>query len=425
MRIVHLLYIILLFAFVAPMKADTATEIILQKKAGITVSPIRFYSDSSFAGSTNITFTEGELFEIIGQSKKEHFDNTQTQTFRWYKVRSLAGQIGWIYGDNFAVVIPNNQVDTVLKPFFKTEAHFDNGFENAVIWAASVQGHDESVTKKTSDISPIYKEMYLIVTNDKGRSITLNYANDNESGKKLLKKLYIKDVTDNKIDEIITETVISTSGKELPEHYIEIFSFNSGALSKIFEERLTLTWEEDMPTPAYSKFVEIEGNEVRISYVDYLSCDKLIVGTAYNVKSLKSSERCLEYATSTFIWDKIKRNFEPLYKESRTPIYVYTEGSIALRKSPSIAATEKIAAIAADEKLLVFKHSDLVKVEKGVKKIENWLYVKHSSGVLGYVKADEIRFKDIEHALVLNNYYAKTPLLKTLWQAAAEFLSVK
>ncbi len=94
-------------------------------------------------------------------------------------------------------------------------------------------------------------------------------------------------------------------------------------------------------------------------------------------------------------------------------------------KTASLASSEKLATIAANEKLLVIKHSDLFKVEKGVKKVENWLFVKHASGILGYVKADEVSFKNIEHAPVLHEYYAKTPLLKQLWKSKAEFLSIK
>ncbi len=424
MRVIKFIYATLLFfTFTASAKGDTASQIILQKRAAVSVSNLRFYSDSSFTKSTEVTFTEGELFEIIGQTVKEHYDNTQTQTFKWYKARSLNGQTGWIFGDNLAVVIPNYHVDTLLKPFFKKEAHFDNGFENSVIWAATVEGHDEHVKDKSA--STIYQEIYLIVTNDKGRSITLNYAHENESGKKNLEKLYIQDVTDNKIDEIILETSIMTKDKNLPERYLEIYSFTSNTLEKIFEERLMLAWENDVPTPAFSKFVEIEGNDIRIAYVDYISCEKAILTPPYNVKSPTNQERCLEYVTYSFIWDKAKRSFVPFYKESRTPIYANTEGLTIIRKTPSLAPSEKLATIAANERLLVIKHFDLFKVEKGVKKVENWLYVKHASGTLGYVKADEISFKNIEHAAVLHEYYTKTPILKQLWKSKAEFLSVK
>jgi hypothetical protein len=111
--------------------ADTAAQIILTKRAAVTVSPVRLYADSSYSKQTETTFTEGELLEVLGESGREHLDNTQNQTFKWYKVRTTSGAIGWIFGDNLAVVLPEYLVDAPLRPFFKKSARFDNGFEKA------------------------------------------------------------------------------------------------------------------------------------------------------------------------------------------------------------------------------------------------------------------------------------------------------
>ena len=415
MRVLGIIFFISLFT--ASVKADTATQIILQKRAAVTVSPVRFYADSSFTKSTETTFTEGELFEIISETLKEHFDNTQTQTFKWYKVRSLNGQTGWIFGDNLAVVMPELLIDNRLKPFYKKEAHFDNGFEKSLIWVASSEGHD---VKKSN---PAYKELYLIITNDGGKSVNLNFSNINDLSKKYLQSIYFQDVTNNKIDEIIIETSNTTSDKEIEERNIEIYTFKAGSLSKIFEERLTLTWEEDVPSPAFSKFIEIEGSEIRIAYVDYVPCEKYSLRMPTDVRS-QTMERCLEYVTYSFVWDNAKRNFQPFYRESRAPLNGLIKKTLTLRKAPSVNS-DKIATLATDDKVLIIKHFDALKSEKGVKKIDNWLYVKHPSGIYGYVHADDIVFKNIEHAAVLKEYYNKTPLLKQDWTSAAVFLSVK
>ena len=415
MRIFGIIFF--LTTLIASVTADTATQIILQKRAAVTVSPVRFYADSSFTKSTETTFTEGELFEIITETLKEHFDNTQTQTFKWYKVRSLNGQTGWIFGDNLAVVMPELLIDSHLKPFYKKEAHFDNGFEKSIIWVASSEGHD---VKKSN---PTYKELYLIITNDDGKSVNLNFSNINDLSKKYLQSIYFQDVTNNKINEIIIETSNSTSDKEIEERNLEIYTFKAGTLSKIFEERLTLTWEEDVPSPAFSKFVEIEGSEIRVAYVDYVPCEKYSLRLPTDVRS-QTMERCLEYVTYSFVWDNTKRNFQPFYKESRAPLSGSIKKTLTLRKAPSVNS-EKIATLPADDKVLIIKHFDALKSEKGVKKIDNWLYIKHPSGIYGYIHADDVVFKNIEHAAVLKAYYDKTPLLKQDWTSEAVFLSVK
>ena len=67
--------------------------------------------------------------------------------------------------------------------------------------------------------------------------------------------------------------------------------------------------------------------------------------------------------------------------------------------------------------------NDIV-VEKGIKKVQNWLYVKHPSGALGYVPAHELVFKNSEYTTLLKNYYEQTPLLKADWKPEITFVKV-
>ncbi len=248
-------------------------------------------------------------------------------------------------------------------------------------------------------------------------------SNVNESGKKSLENIYFKDVTNNKIDDIIVHTQIKDNHKNLPERYFEIHTFRAGGLSKVFEEKLTLTWEEDVPSPAYSKFIEAEGSEIRIAYVDYLSCDRYSLGLLTDTRS-QTMERCLEYVTYSYVWDNAKKSFEIFYKESRTPLNSILTLKTTLYKTPSVSG-DKIAVLDPDEKVITIKHFDLIKSEKGVKKIENWLYVKHPSGIYGYIRAENAYFKNIEHAEVLKDYYNKPPLLKLDWKSDSVFVMMK
>ncbi len=410
-----------LFFFTFAVKASPASQIIMQKRAAVTVSTIRLYADSTYAKSTNVTFSEGELFEILGETVREHFDNSQNQTFKWYKVKALNGQTGWIFGDNLAVVMLERYVEYSLKPYYKKETQFDNGFEKSVVWMAAVEGHDDK-HRGTAFLNPPYKEFYIVVTNENGKSALLNYANVNESGKKDLQDIHFQDVTDNKIDDIIVQTNSVATGKTVEEKTLEIYSFKGGTLAKIFEERLTLTWEEDMPSPAFSKFVEIEGSTLRIAYVDYILCEKYNYGVKTDERS-KTQERCLEYATCSYVWDNRDRIFKPLYKESQTPVYATASKNVLMKKTPSVSSTV-LSTSKPNEKLHVIKHFEEMVVEKGKKKMVNWLYIKHPSGALGYVEASQLAFKNIEHAPILKEYYTKTPLIKTDWKPEVGFVKI-
>ncbi len=408
--------------FTTGIKADTASQIIMNRRAAVTVSPVRLFADSSYTQQTETTFTEGELFEVIGESTFEHFDNTQNQTFKWYKVKSATGLTGWIFGDNLAVVLPEYLVDAPLLPFYKKSAHFDNGFEKATVWVAGTNGHDVK-DPKAPKYNPTYKEFYLVVTNERGKCVVLNYANASETAKKDVQSLYFQDLTENKIDEIIMETSSLPVGRTVAERTLEVYSFQSGALSKIFEERLTLLWEKDVPSPALSKFVEIEGSTIRVAYLDFVECEKYTLGLPTDFRS-KTQERCLEYVTYSFVWDRTTRQFRELYKPSRRTVQAVANQSFMLKKAPTLSS-ENTVLIQPEDRLQVIKHYENVKLENRKKVVETWLYVKHPSGIFGYIPANQLTFKSTEHAAILKAYYEKSPLMKQDWHTANRFIFVR
>ena len=401
--------------------ADTASQMIRTKKVGVSVSPVRMYADSVYTKSTENTFQEGELFEIIGETVREHYDNTQNQTFKWYKIRTGAGKIGWVFGDNLAVVMQEAVVDIPLRKFHKQPAHFDNGFENSIIWIAATNGHDDKFKDK-SFLNPPYREYYFVITNERGKSVFINYANVSESGTKDIRSLRLADVNDNKIDEIILETTNNVAGKNKNERNLEIYGFKSGTLAKIFEERLTLDWETDVPSPALAKFVEIENNTIRVAYIDYVPCEKFSLDNKTDNRS-RTGERCMEYVTYSLGWDKNTRSFKPLYKESRTFATACVTQNLNLRLAPAFDAPF-IRPISTSDRLQIIKHSENIINDNGQKRVVNRLYVR-IAGVYGYVPADKIMFKYIEHAALLSNYYKQTPLMKQDWTFDTDFVSIK
>ena len=416
------LFVILILK-IAAVKAESAAQIILQKRAAVTVSPVRLYADSTYSKTTETTYSEGELLEVIGETRLEHFDNSQNQTFRWYKVKSMTGIIGWIFGDNLAVVTPERFVENSLKIFYKKEYHFDNGFEKSLVWVAATEGHDDKYNGKVY-LNPAYKEFYLVITNDKGKCTFLNYANVSETGKKDLQSVHFQDVTDNKIDEIILETSSFPTGRNLDTRTLEIYSFKSGALAKIFEEDLTLQWSEDVPTPAFSKFVEIEGATIRTAYVDFKACEAFSLKSISEGKNVKTEERCLEYVTISQVWNKTTKSFKSLYAESHSPLVGYPREPTAIRTTPSVSGIIQ-GNIKPEDRLTVVKHFENIVIEKNKKRIDTWLFVKHPTGVYGYVLANQIKFKNTEHADLLEQYYKNPPLEKKDWLSDMPFVSVK
>jgi hypothetical protein len=88
---------------------------------------------------------------------------------------------------------------------------------------------------------------------------------------------------------------------------------------------------------------------------------------------------------------------------------------------------QTILAITPTDRLQIIKQVEVYSIdEEGNKHLKNYLFVKHPSGMTGYVPADAVQLRNIEHANLLNRYYENTPLNKSDWKdASAMFLKVK
>ena len=178
-----------------------------------------------------------------------------------------------------------------------------------------------------------------------------------------------------------------------------------------------------MPSPALSKFVEIEGSTIRVAYLDFVDCSKYSMGLPTDIRS-RTEERCLEYVTYSFVWDKTLRQFRELYKPSRRTAQATVSQPIAMKTMPAVSAVSH-QQILPDDRVQVIKHYEKMKQENGKKSIETWFYVKHPSGVLGYVPANKIVFKNTEHAVLLKSFYEKTPLMKQDWHTTNHFVVIR
>lgn len=445
--------VVTLFATIGNANAQKTPT--LSPNTATTIAPIRLYADSTFIKPTEKSLAEGELVEIIGTTQRVYEDNSQRQKFKWYQVRTSKGEEGWLFGDNLAVILPDAAVSEVAKPFFRRLVNFDNGFENAIMWFGQVEGREN--LHKQDFMNPTYRELYLIVTNDLGKSVTILIGGAEQAGKKELRRLEVFDVTGNRIPEIILETTNLASNSNIESRQIEIHGFQAGTLQKIFDESLTLSFDSDMPSPALSKQVEIEGQSIRISYVDFVSPEKYALGFPTQAKAGSSTERCMEFVTRSLIWDEKIKRFTELYRESRSAplatarrkVYLkdaipitYTVPKKPIHTKPSKGKEEfvtkgneyprqpdedeesvrklgvkPLVAVQFSERLQVIKQVEkYMKMEDGTKVLEHFFLVRHASGTVGYLNARDVQFRYSDHAELLNRYYNNPPLSKIDWQ---------
>ncbi len=398
-----------------------ASDLIFQKRVATSLNKVSLYADSSYSNYTNVYFQQGELFEIIGETFYEHEDDAQNQKFKWFQIKSSGGKTGWIFGDGIAVIVEDTAVKKEYQSFHKKKTKFSSGFENAVTWIGELKGHDNF--HEQDYLNPIYEETYLIVTNDRGKSVFVNIAGQSEMGKTSIVNMQLLDLTNDNSPEIIMESNRFASGDNMDVKSFVIQSVLAGTMVEILNEEMTLEYSEQIPSPAFSKYIEVIDETVRVEYVDYVSCDQYAASN--DVKSTsKTMERCMEFVTYTYIWNERKNGFELIYPETRD----YLVGgckipNTSVYKEPSLSSN-RLFEITPFTKLKVIKHFETIDKYGSTKKITPYFLIRLTNGKEGFVKAKDIGIVHIEHADLLNRFYNNPPLSKTDWKSEKSFLKI-
>jgi hypothetical protein len=433
LKIMRYLFTIFAISYSILGVAKTPFEAIRNSRVAVNINPIRFYTDSTFTKPSEMNFPEGELFEIVDESRRLHDDNSQNQQFKWYRLQALNGKKGWVFGDNVAIILPESQIFAPFKPYHQQTTHFDNGFEKGMMWAASVEGFD-NLYKNRPLLNPPYKEFYWMVTSERGKSVLMHCGGINDQGKKETMSVHFVNLNDSPSDEIVLELSSLQTGSSIEQRDLEIYAFQGGNLQKIFEERLTLNFDQsggNEPSPAAYKWVELEStpqNMIRISYVDYLDCKKfaLKMKTDAQVGEGAYRERCMEYVTSSYVWDTKIQSFKTFYKETRTILTGCSRLQNSVLKNAPNSDSTTVRNLSSNDKLLIIKHCEDIALVNGEKEWQHFLYVKHASGDYGYVRARDILFKNVEHGELLQQYYRTPPPSKSEWKPMnVHFVKVK
>jgi len=398
-----------------------ASDLVFKSRVATVLNTVTLYPDSSAFSNSHTRFSEGELLEVIGESTLEHLDDSQNQKFKWFQVRSQAGEEGWIFGDGIAVVMPIEKINKQLLDFHKQRIKLNSGFEKSVMWIGAIEGRDN--LHDNDFLNPTYHEYYLVITNEFGKSVHINFESQSAMGRTETRQIQMLDLTGDQVVEVMLQTSSFNSSSELENRTFEIFSLQSGTLKKVLEERMTLTYDDDLISPSMYKFIEVNGQSVRTEFVDFVPCKKYKLPFKFKTTS-PTQERCMEYVTYTYAWDARKKNFEPFYKENRIPLKgVITKPKTFIFSEPSFLS-KKIEKVKPNQPFVVIQHFEKVLAKNGKKKVIPYLYVQTANGNRGYLRGKDVRLINTEHAQVLFNFYQKPPLSKTELKTEKIFLNI-
>lgn len=396
---------------------------ILPTYPATALNTVTLYPDSSFFEHSSIVYEEGALFEVLGETRYEQEDAAQNQKFKWYLVKTPDHKKGWIFGDGLAVLLPEDEVKPDLKKYHQQEIIYAQGEEALTAWIASIEGRDN--LHEEEHLNPLYKEQYLVLTSPLKKSVHIQLSGFSAMGSNELQELRFTDINGDGIAEVVLLRNSNDVGNPLENRSLEIYAFQAGSIVKIFEERLTLNYEDNQPAPSLFKVVHISESTIRVGFVDYVACKHYSLALETNEVS-KTQERCMEYATYTYVWSEAQQSYKLLYEESRT----YLEGTLnaakgyALRREPSFLA-ETVEQLPNEAPLTIIKHYEKIIKQKGKKVMVPYLYVKTSAGNYGYLHADKVLFNNPEYANLLQAFYKNPPLLKEHWTSDEAFLFFK
>lgn len=400
----HILFIVLC-AIASPMLL--AHPLVLEDKAATALNKVILYPDSSFFEHSNTFYPEGTLFDVIGESHYEHEDNLQNQKFKWYQVKAHDGKQGWVYGDGLALILAPKRIPNKLLPFHKKKYRFNNGFEQSMIWMAAMEGRDN--LHQEDYLNPLYKEFYIVITNAQHRSVHIQYAGFSTRGEFELSDLYIKDLTDDGIEEFVLQQTALNTGNPLEERSISVYNFQAGTLVKILEENMTLTKAFHQASPALYKHIELGEQYVRVAFIDYMNCEKYQQSYAHQATAT-SHEYCMEYVTYTYYWDEKIKKYELLYGESRIAPKAKLNTQQGFLLARPFANAQPLVAISSSTPLTVIKDCQTITKQGRQQQKEHYFYVRLASGQMGYLPASKLYFDKSEHAPILERFYQNPAL---------------
>jgi len=285
------------------------------------------------------------------------------------------------------VMLPDEKESKAVKGFNKKKFDFKDNFGEAAIWVGAVTGRDiVSLNGK----SPVYREEFLMITNESGQSKAIVLNSNNLFGSTHLRKMEIEDVTGDDIPEILLQRISYSKKDYYSNLNVEIHAFDKTTLVKVFEEAMNLS-SQGSDSPLKYKYLDAKPGKIRFEYMMPVNCS--------------GGTKCLKHFTDTYFWNADKFMFEALRAPYRSPVKAVAKNDdVELLKMPG-DDDSFISYLYRDNMMRVLREESKTIMVDGKAKQQIWFYVKGATGKLGYVSAKEIEFINISHAALLNGYY--------------------
>jgi len=172
---------------------------------GLAVGNIAIHKDSSFTARADASLRAGQKAEILAVTQQEHEDNAQKQLFRWWKIKTPAGKVGWVFGDGFAILERRQNLPQGLRFLHDTRQNFGSGFDNCKLWFGVIAGQDLAAGSRFMGSN--YLETYLILSNENDQSVFVPLSGESQFGRTMVDHLEIVETNGDEIPEILVQNL--------------------------------------------------------------------------------------------------------------------------------------------------------------------------------------------------------------------------
>jgi len=389
----------------------------INSNTAVALNSFTLFPEASFTVHSNEVVLEKNLLTILEKSDNLEMNNYQNQEFHWYKVKTQDGREGYVYGDNIAVFV-DSDIKELYAPYHLSKKNLAPNYTNAITWVGELVGRDTP-----SYGGAEYKELYMIFTNNLNRSEYIDLENIRADGENLTEILEFKDITGDGYEEVIRQTKSKSDEKEFNTKYLEIFSFQNSKMKSVLEERITIETYPSKTAPRLIKYFDIEDKFLRVSYLDYVDCEKYcckdgLKNTTSNAKS------CMEQVTYSYSWDASSTMFKIFYDKSKVaPQVVPSKEVIEIYPYPGL--NQSVGKVTKNQRLKVYQQIEKYYDYGATKSIEIYFLIETQSGKKGYIKAKEVEFIELDHAVILNEYYKQPPFYSANWTPTVLFVNLK
>ena len=396
-------FLIYFFALISfGIKATNPIELIKNFKVGIALDNIDVFSDSTIVSKFKFTISRNTVLKILQESRNEHDEFGQNQVYKWYRIKTDKNVLGWVFGDNFAVLLPKYQVKAVAQPLYRDIRHFGHKNGQSILWQAKIQGHDTGNNTRT-----MYRETYLVLSNEHGNSDIILIESKSNEGQKQLNNIQLLDLTKDGIPEIIIETSSVPNYSNLSNRFLEIYNFETASFKMIFTERMDLKYFSKEKSPSIAKFINISSNMIRIEYIDFYN--KNIPEYKPNIIINPSTELGLQYIVKTYTWESHKKQFRELYKPVFVaPTAVCNTTTTLLSTTKFNGRLVKTIPYKTPFQVLKIHRKKILKMNR--KTEETYFEILLADGTRGYVNERNVVFRTGQHQDMLNAFYKKNNL---------------